>query len=138
VFFCGGGVLVSSGYAWVSDAFSVEGPEYGRDVEIQRNLLYFAFFSQCSTVFGVVPGAPDICDAASQIALIASRASKKEYDFLVGHDVPQISRARRRLILPWTKFIIPIIICYLRPALYLMAIGSGGMDPILIHIRMRW
>jgi hypothetical protein len=63
---------VSSGYAWVSDAFSAEGPEYGCDVEIQRNLLYFAFFSHCPAMFGVVPGAsyllcyePDCLDRES-------------------------------------------------------------------------
>jgi hypothetical protein len=56
---------------------------------------------------------------------------------LVGQDLPQISRSRRLLILPWTKFSVPIIICYLRPASYLAVIGSGGMDPIvLVHSRI--
>jgi hypothetical protein len=56
--FGGDGVFVSLGYAWVSDAFSLEGPEYGCVVEVQHNLLYFAFFSHFPAVFGVIPGAP--------------------------------------------------------------------------------
>jgi hypothetical protein len=36
----------------------------------------------------------------------------------------------------WTKFSVPIIICYLSPASYLVASGSGGIDPIYMHSRM--
>jgi hypothetical protein len=79
-----------------------------------------------------------ICDAAGYMDLIASRASKKEADLLVGHDLPQISRAGRLLILPWKKFSVPIIICSLRPVSYLVVRGSGGMDPTVIQIRMSW
>jgi hypothetical protein len=65
--------------------------------------------------------ARQIYDAASQMDLIASRASKKLDDFLVGHDLPQISRARHLLIFPWTKLSVQIIICSLSPASYLVA-----------------
>jgi hypothetical protein len=82
--------------------------------------------------------ARQICDAASQMDLIVSRASKKEAYFLVGHDLPQISWVRHLLILPWTKFSVPIIIFSFRSASYLVARGSYGMDPIVIQSRMSW
>jgi hypothetical protein len=79
-----------------------------------------------------------ICDAASQMDLISRRASKKLDDFLVGHDLPQIYRARHLLIFPWTMVSVPIIICSLSPASYLVANRSGGIDPIDMHIMMSW
>jgi hypothetical protein len=81
--------------------------------------------------------AHQLCDAAIQMDLIASIALKKSDDFLVGHDLPQISRGRHLLIFPWTKFSVPIIIC-LSPASYLVASGSGGIYPIGMHNRMHW
>jgi hypothetical protein len=44
--------------------------------------------------------ARQICDAVSQMDMIASRDLKKSDDFLVGNDLPQISRARHLLIFP--------------------------------------
>jgi hypothetical protein len=100
-------------------------------------ILYILRFS--SSVFPCLASfcARQICDTVSKMDLIASRALKKSDDFLVGYDLPQMSLAMRLLIFTWTKFSVPII-CSLSPASYLVAGGSGGIDPICMHIVMSW
>jgi hypothetical protein len=132
-------VLVPSRYTWVLHRMRFLWSDRSK-VAMSRSNAICCMLSFSATVLPCFASlrAHHIFDATSQIDLIARRASKKEDDFLVGHDLPHISRVRRILIFPWSKFSIPIVIWSLRPASYLEAIGSGGMDPIVIRRRMSW